>query len=103
MKRKNFAGWLVISLLPLLAFILMALQQHRALTVRAPIAASQFSADLASTVSYGFVEQPGGDALGGTLGSDAVVTDHAPATEHQPTVLERSTGLGSSVVGLQKS
>jgi hypothetical protein len=103
MKRKNFAGWLILSLLPLLAFVLMALQQHRALTV-APLAASRFSADLASTVSYGFVEQPGGDALGGTLGGDAVVTtDHAPTTTRQPTVLERSTGVGAGVASLQKS
>ena len=66
MERKNFAGWLLVSLLPLLAFIWMALAQHHASIVRAPVA---LSAELARTVSYGFVDQPIDEALGDDLSS----------------------------------
>jgi len=96
MERKNFAGWLLVSLLPLLAFIWMALAQHHASIVRAPVA---LSAELARTVSYGFVDQPIDEALGDDVGSGVVAPEHSAAVMHQHTALRPSAGglLGATV------
>jgi len=103
MERKNFAGWLIISLLPLLAFIWMALAQHPAAMARAPIAAAQVSAELARTVSYGFVEQPVDEALGGAFDSDAVVPGHTVTVVPEHTVFRRASGLAASAAVLKTS
>jgi hypothetical protein len=57
MKRNASAGWLIVSLLPLFAFTLLSLSSSHHAAVRAPINADQVSAELARTVSYGFVDQ----------------------------------------------
>jgi hypothetical protein len=57
MKRNSLAGWLVLSLLPLLAFTLLSLMNgHRAVDP-SPINADQVSAELARSVAYGLVDQ----------------------------------------------
>jgi len=99
MERKSFAGWLLVSLLPLFAFIWMAFAQHHASTARAPIAVNQFSAELARTVSYGFVDQPIDEALSDDVGSGVVAPEHSAAVMHQHTALRPSVGvlLGATV------
>jgi len=100
MERKNFAGCLLVSLLPLLAFIWMALAQHHASIVRAPVA---LSAELARTVSYGFVDQPIDEALGDDLSSGVVAPAHSAAVARQHTVLRPAAGILLGAAVQQKS
>jgi hypothetical protein len=96
MERKNFAGWLILSLLPLFAFIWMAVAQHRIAAARAPVDVAQVSAELARSVSYGFLEQPLDEAFGGDSApnaSSAAAPEHTSETVHQHAVLRPGTGL----------
>ena len=96
MERKNFAGWLLVSLLPLFAFVWMALAQHHASIARAPVA---LSTELARTVSYGFVDQPIDEALGDDGSSSVAAPGHSNAATRRPTVLRPAAGvlLGATV------
>jgi len=74
MKRNSLAGWLVLSLLPLLAFTLLSLMNgHRAVDP-SPINADQVSAELARSVAYGFVDQ--GDGTEHRHGAAPSATSH---------------------------
>ncbi len=91
MVRRNFVGWLLLSLLPLFAFIWMALAQHHAAN-RAPVDVDQVSAELARSVSYGLVEQPFDSAPGVLATSDSAAPEHT-AVVSQPVGLRPATGL----------
>jgi len=57
MKRNSLAGWLVLSLLPLLAFTLLSLMNGHHAVNPSPVNADQVSAELARSVAYGLVDQ----------------------------------------------
>ena len=57
MKQHASAGWLIVSLLPLFAFTWLSLANGHRMADSGPINADQVSAELARTVSYGFVDQ----------------------------------------------
>ncbi len=88
MRRKNFAGWLVLGLLPLFTYAWMNLSQHHVAAVAGPVDVDQVSAELARSMSYGFVDQPAEAA-----NSNAI---HAAQRVHALSVISRLNTFGKN-------
>jgi hypothetical protein len=90
MIRKHYAGWLLLSLLPLFVYVGMTLSQHQAAEVASSVDVDQVSAELARSMSYGFVEQP----------AQAVPTSVVVQPLHTARVVARRNALASGNTGL---
>lgn len=91
MRRKNFAGWLLLGLLPLFAYVWMTLTQHQAAAVDRPADVDQISAELARSMSYGFVDQP--TEASDTAAARVVQRVHTLSVTSRQDAFGKSTGL----------
>jgi len=88
MRHNNLAGWLLLGLLPMFAFVWMTLSQHHALAIASPADVDQVSTELARSMAFGFVEQP-------AEASHTNTTTRADGV-HTLSVISRQDGLGKT-------